>query len=290
MVFKKIGMVVALGMLAGLVALGPAATSVAAADTTNLVADGQYHALAAGEQTWYTFNYSGDESQIMIEMSAPNGGGFEVWTPEQYAQYQAGQAVEPVGRGSASDYYGGDLIWTGNFNTAGTYYVIVTAEGSQIDYALTISGAGVSLPAAAPAAQAETATAAAPATETATAAAAPVAAPAAKSGANSGDALTIDGQWANIAANQQVWYAVPYWGGNEQLTISMVTDPSNPATFAVYTADEVANGDDPVGRGSGNAAMGDAQVWVGGFADAGTVYVVVSGNGVGNTGYQLTIQ
>ncbi len=293
--FKKIGSVVALGLLAGLTAVGPMATAAAAAGaSTVLVADGQWHALPAGQQAWYTFDYSGDGSQILIRMAAANGAGFEVWTPEQFAQYQAGATVDPIGRGSASDIYGGDLIWSGNFNEAGTYHVIVTAGSGQADYALTISGSGVALPKveAQAAATKTTETKAAAAEKAATKSATTEKAAAApeKNGANSGEALTINGKWTNIGPNQQVWYAIPYGGGNAQMVLSMASDPNNPATFAVYTTDEVANGLDPVGRGSADAAMGNAQVWAGGFENAGTVYVVVSGNGVANTGYELTVQ
>jgi hypothetical protein len=320
-VFKKLGFVVALGLLAGMMAIGPVAAAGAPASSV-LVANGQWQKLPAGQQAWYTFDYSGDQSQILIRMAAPNGGGFEVWTPEQFASYQAGNTVDPVGRGSASDYFGGDLIWSGNFNSAGTYYVIVDAGSSEADYTLTITGSGVTLPAAAaqPAKsatakvatakdEAETAAAAkaeaakvASATAAATvkdeketasvakAEAAKAAPAAAKKGAGASDALTIDGKWANIAANQQVWYAIPYGGGNSQMIIRMAVDPNHPASFAVYTANEVANGADPVGIGSANADMGGDLVWAGGFQDATTVYVVVSGNSMADSGYALSMQ
>lgn len=305
--FKKIGSVVALGLVVGLMAIGPMATAAAAAPaaqgaSTALVADGQWHALPAGEQAWYTFNYSGDGSQILIRMASPNvggsnGGGFEVWTPDQYAKYQGGATVEPVGRGSANSYFGGDLIWTGNFNTAGAYYVIVTAGSSQADYTLTITGSGVTLPAA-PAAQTQAAapkaneveakTEAAETQATAPASTAPAAEQ--KKGASASDALAIDGKSANIAAGQEVWYAIPYGGGNSRMVIRMAVDSNHPASFAVYTATELANGADPVGIGSVDAGLGGDLVWAGGFPDAGTVYVVVTGNSTADTGYTLSVQ
>lgn len=294
--FKKLGVVVALGLMAGMTALGPMAAGVAAAAAntgTVLAADGQWHVLPAGEQAWYPFQYSGDGSQIEVRMATPNGGGFEVWTPQEYAQYQSGEAVTPIGRGSANELLGGDLYWTGNFNESGTYYVIATAGNTPMDYSLTIKGSGVILPQP----QAEAATE--PATTAAVAATAPnseqvaskAAAPAEqKSGTGPGSALTVDGKWANVAANQQVWYAIPYGGGDARVVIRMATDPNHPASFAVYTGAEVASDSDPVGIGSADAAMGGDLVWAGGFTDAGTIYVVVSGNGVGNTGYQLALQ
>jgi hypothetical protein len=74
------------------------------------------------------------------------------------------------------------------------------------------------------------------------------------------------------------------------VVVSMAVDPSTPASFAVYTDAEVAAGLDPVGRGSVDAAMGGNLVWSGSFKDATTLYVVVSGNGVSDTGYNLMIQ
>jgi hypothetical protein len=295
-VFKKFGVVVALGLMAGMTALGPMATGVAAAAAstgTVLAADGQWHALPAAQQAWYPFQYSGDGSQIEVRMATPNGGGFAVWTPQEYAQYQNGEAVTPIGRGSANELLGGDLYWTGNFNEAGTYYVIATAGNAPMDYSLTVKGSGVTLPQpqAEPATKpVTTAAAATTAPKTEQAAAQPVATAEQKSGTGPGSALSIDCKWANIGADQQLWYAIPYGGGDARVVIRMATDSNHPASFAVYTGAEVTSDSDPVGIGSADAAMGGDLVWAGGFTDAGTIYVVVSGNGVGNTGYQLALQ
>jgi hypothetical protein len=120
---------------------------------------GNWMPVAAGQQEWFAFHYAGDNSQILARMSVDpaDSAGFEIWTPAQFQQYQQGNAVTPVGRGSVNNNFGGDLTWSGNFDTPGTYYVVVTQTGPNAgNFSLNVSGDGVTfLPAqAAPAARA----------------------------------------------------------------------------------------------------------------------------------------
>jgi hypothetical protein len=112
--------------------------------------------LAPGESVWYAFQYRGDGSQIWVQLDVePTGGAaFHVWTPEQIRRWGLGEEVHPIGRGSADPSAGGGLLWTGVFNDAGTYYVVVEHTESQPGtsyYLLDVSGDGVSLSAPAPA-------------------------------------------------------------------------------------------------------------------------------------------
>ena len=93
---------------------------------------GTWLPLTVGQETWYAFQYPGDGSQVAIQMSVdPTGSaGFKVFTPAQEQQWAQGSTVDPVGRGSVNDARGGDLFWTGNFSTPGTYYVVVDQNGS----------------------------------------------------------------------------------------------------------------------------------------------------------------
>ena len=88
--------------------------------------------LTVGQETWYAFQYPGDGSQVTLQMSVDptSSAGFKVLTPAQLQQWAQGATVNPVGRGSANTNLGGDLSWSGNFDTAGTYYVVVNQNGS----------------------------------------------------------------------------------------------------------------------------------------------------------------
>jgi hypothetical protein len=125
-----------------------------------LTPTGDWDPLSAGESQWYAFQYAGDGSQIEVRFEVvPEGSStFVVWTPEQIWHWGLGEYVEPVGRGSEDPRVKGTLVWSGNFPTSGTYYVVVehadTHAGAS-HYLLDVSGNGVSLskptPASAPA-------------------------------------------------------------------------------------------------------------------------------------------
>jgi len=256
-----------------------------------LAASGQWLPLAVGQQVWYAFQYAGDGSQILARMSVvPTGiAGFEIWTPAEYQQYLQGNTVTPVGRGSANVDFGGDLIWSGNFDTAGTYYVIVTETGPNPgNFSLSVTGDGVSyLPA-------QTATAA-PASSTAPAASAtPAAAPTASAmtGTGPNNALPIAGQWTPLAVGQQVWYSFQYPGDGSQVTLAMSVDPAGAAGFEVWTPAEFqqylqGNTVTPVGRGSVDNAISGDLVWSGNFDVSGTFYVIVSQTGPNPANFML---
>ena len=112
--------------------------------------------LPAGESHWYAFNYAGDGSQISAQLQVEPAGsaGFVLWTPDQIYHWGLGEYVEPVGRSSAAPSSGGHQSWSGNFRSAGTYYIVVEHTGKQpvvSYYLLTVDGDGVTLPPFAPA-------------------------------------------------------------------------------------------------------------------------------------------
>ena len=217
-----------------------------------------------------------------------------IWTPDQLQQWARGLAVTPVGRGSTNGFYGSDLVWTGSFNTPGTYYAIASQTGANpAAYALQISGDAVSFiqpatPANAEAA-AETAAPAAVTTPAEETAAVEV-----KSGSRPNDALAPTNQWAPLAAGQQIWYAIPYSGDGAPIQVRFSADPSNAATFTVWTPDQIARSAEdadiqPVGRGSANDALGGDQAWAGSFNTPGTYYVVVSSSAAAPASYLLQV-
>lgn len=105
-----------------------------------LTASGKWETVPAGKTVWYAIPYAGDGSQLTVRMAvdASNPASFAVWTPGQVASGGPNGDVDPVGRGSADTSLGGDLIWSGAFDTAGTYYVTVTGGATPAGYQLTV--------------------------------------------------------------------------------------------------------------------------------------------------------
>jgi TolB protein len=111
--------------------------------------------LDAGETQWYAFYYAGNGSQIQVRLQVEpqDSLGFTVWTPGEIEHWRLGLAVNPIGRGAYDPYIEGTCVWSGNFATAGTYYVVVepadNLSGSNQTttsyYLLDVSGDGVSL-------------------------------------------------------------------------------------------------------------------------------------------------
>jgi TolB protein len=116
---------------------------------------GDWEQLASGESQWYAFQYAGDGSQVQVTLEAvpPGSASFVVWTPELIERWGAGYYVEPIGRGSVDPNIAGRLTWSGDFHSAGTYYVVVEPADSLSGrnqagssyYLLDVIGIGVSL-------------------------------------------------------------------------------------------------------------------------------------------------
>jgi hypothetical protein len=216
---------------------------------------------------------------------------FSVWTLADLALWAATGEERPVGRGSVNNTLGGDLFWTGHFNQAGTYYLVVESTSNVPAYYMPqISGAAVYV---APATVAE-ATTVAPAASTVPLAKAVAATQPAKSGTGPADALTPSANWTPLAAGQWTWYAFQYAGDGSQVRVRLAVDPASPATFSVWTPANVARWVQdgtivPIGRGSANRFFGDDLIWTGHFNTPGTYYVVVENANATPSNYLLTI-
>jgi len=162
-VFLVAVVLVSLGIVAPGATLAATSGAAATGPDTALMPDGNWHQLGNGESQWYGFEYAGDSSQVQVRLEAvPDGSaGFYVLTPEQIKNWAAGRRVEPVGRGSDDPFITGVMTWSGNFKTAGSYYVVVEHAGNSAgdcSYALTVSGSGVTFSTRVPTATTQTAT------------------------------------------------------------------------------------------------------------------------------------
>jgi hypothetical protein len=102
--------------------------------------------LTIGQRIWYAFRYAGDNSPIVIEMSVnpPTAASFALWTPLNVKLWSEGGKENPVGHGTPNEGAGGALVWVGNFNEAGIYYVVVDQTGPYTgSFTLTASGTAV---------------------------------------------------------------------------------------------------------------------------------------------------
>ena len=292
---KKFAVLIAAAILVSTLGFtGSAVAMAAGAGPDNATAPAaNWTPLAADQWAWYTFEYAGDGSQITVQMGvdANSPAAFSVWTPADVAQWTQDGTVRPVGRGSTDNALGGDLVWTGNFNTSGAYYVVVAnANATPSSYLLKISGNGVWLPL--PTAQQPSATAPAATAAPAAAAAAPTAAKPA--GTGPGDAMAPSAAWTSLAAGHQTWYAFQYAGDGAQIIVRMGVDPSNPTIFSIWTPANVTQWTqdgivNPIGRGSANAAFGGDLIWTGNFNMSGAYYVVVENASAAPSSYLLKI-
>ena len=126
-----------------------------------LQATGEWAQLGAEESQWYGFYYAGDGSQIQVRLQVEpqDSLGFTVWTPKEIERWRLGLATNPIGRGADDPYAEGVLVWSGNFATAGTYYVVVEPADNLSGngyagtsyYQLEVSGDGIALSEPAPA-------------------------------------------------------------------------------------------------------------------------------------------
>jgi hypothetical protein len=148
---RKLSTVVAfaLATVILLAGIGPiaAAESLGSGPDAALAPGNGWTPLAVGQQIWYDFNYTGDGSQVLVDLavSPNNAARFAVWTPATLATRAAGNVPKPVGVGSSDSYVNGDLVWTGAFNEPGTYYIVVDQTGPVAGgVLLTVIGSGVS--------------------------------------------------------------------------------------------------------------------------------------------------
>jgi hypothetical protein len=308
------------GLGLGVLFLGPYMNGQTAGGTPGLgpgdalaVPDG-WQTLAPGGQTWYAFDYGGDKSQVLVQMSVVPAGAasFAIWSPTDVVRWARGGPANPSGRGAANANYGGDLVWAGSSGEPGTWYVVVEAPGpAQAAFNLKVSGSGVSRHAAGTPTPVPTAAGlSVPAIATpvpagvgaATAEAdryglaylhpwTPTPVPPAQYPA---DALPLPNGPQTLGVGQHVWYAFVYAGDRSSILMQMHADPPGSATFTVWSPDVLQRWWEgyfytPTGRGTPNDAYHGDLIWLGGNIVKGKWYVVVEQKGSSPSAYTLTV-
>ncbi|RIK27913.1 MAG: hypothetical protein DCC52_08935 [Chloroflexi bacterium] len=86
---------------------------------------GETQTIAAHSAQWYKFDVGGGKNAVTatVDADASDGLRLAIYTPEQIANWQNGDALTAIGMGSAHAEHA--LAWFGEFNQAGTYYAVV---------------------------------------------------------------------------------------------------------------------------------------------------------------------
>lgn len=235
--------------------------------------------IVVGEQHWFAFEYDGKRDPIEIKMYAKptEGGMFRVLTPTQAQTWRKDGKIESVGAGSSNSAVKSELYWTGEFNRAGTYYVVV--EHSKLVPGttwckLTITGKGVTLPGSPAVYEPE------------------VAKPLPVQGGGP-DLAYGPGNWQELYEGASNWFAFTYdkHANDPMIQIKMYLKHTEGVSFKVLTEEQAAHWRKTgemkwIGAGSKNDSLSTDLFWTGKFTTSGTYYVVVEhSKTIGDTAY-----
>lgn len=230
---------------------------------------GDWAPVSMGEQHWFVFQYDGKENPIKVELFAKpdNGVEFKVLTEAQVDQWRQTGEIHWIGAGAKNEAVKSDLFWTGEFNMAGKYYVLVehSHQISQIAWCmLRIIGKGVTLLGG------EAATTPATVAEI-------------KPVAGSGpDMAFTPGVWQEMTDGQSNWFAFNYdkHATDPTIEVKLYSKHMEGMGFRILTPEGVElwrhTGEIKcVGCGSPNTHDSSDLSWKGSFTTSGTYYVVV---------------
>ncbi|MBI4671124.1 MAG: hypothetical protein HY741_05590 [Chloroflexi bacterium] len=105
---------------------------------------GQPHTVAPHSAQWYKFEVGGKKQSATAILDANSADGLRLalYTPEQIAAWQRGDALKAVGLGSPQPEHA--LGWFGEFNQAGTYFAVVYNDSdAPIPVTLHVQGDGI---------------------------------------------------------------------------------------------------------------------------------------------------
>lgn len=230
---------------------------------------GDWAPVSAGERHWFVFQYDGKENPIRVEMFAKpaNGAQFKVLTEAQADVWRRTGEIEWVGAGAKNSAEKSEMFWTGQFNKAGKYYVLVE-HSRQISTPawcmLRISGKGVSFLGGEPATV-------------------PVTPTEIKPVMGSGPDMAFKpGMWQEMVDGQRNWFAFNYdkHATDPTIEVKLYSKHMEGLGFRILTPEGVEiwrkTGEIKcVGCGSPNDSDPSDLSWKGSFTTSGTYYVVV---------------
>lgn len=91
-------------------------------------ADGAAQTVAPRSSLWFRFDYGGGKKEVDVTLDTNSAGlRLAVYTPQAVSAWQNGDSLKAVGSGSPVQNH--TLGWSGQFPSAGSYYVVVTNDG-----------------------------------------------------------------------------------------------------------------------------------------------------------------
>lgn len=252
--------------------------------------------IAPNSALWYRFDYSGDKSQIVINLQSDQilGLNFKVYTPEEVQNIGSqdvaiGQGT--VQQGSCQTISNPNqscvnlpgLFWAGRFNAGGTYLVLVTNSSQDFrSFSLTITGSGVG------GGQQSMNTQTMQQTSNGQGIPVTGAAPSSPNMGSSKDmALPINNVSTVIPANSSVWYKFDYAGDQQQVILNLLTNNIAGMDFKVIDTNGNTIGRGTVQNFNGSALAG--LLWSGNFNVGGTYFVQVINNNDSDVMAQLVM-
>lgn len=256
-------------MMTGMAMAAPQTSTATGMGPDEAMSPGDWAPVSAGERHWFAFQYDGKGKTIRVEMFAKpaNGAQFKVLTEAQADLWRRTGEIEWVGAGSKNNAEKSDMFWTGEFNKAGKYYVLVE-HSRQIDKAawcmLRISGKGVSFLGG----------------ESGTA---PVVPSELKPLKGSGPDLAFEpGKWQEISDGTTQWFAFTYdkHANDPAIEVKLYSKHLEGVSFRIVTPEQAEvwrrTGElKSVGVGSDNKSDSSDLSWKGLFTTSGTYYIVV---------------
>jgi len=230
-------------------------------------ADSGVHTVVADSTTWYRFEYAGNHSQITITLVGANDKGlaFQVYPPSFLDEWWKNDGV---GAGSPKD---NDLLWTGNANEAGTWYIkVVNTNLAPTSIQLLVSGSNVSFSTTLPAI-----TVLSPTTPS-------------LSNVDPNNAFLADATPRVIPAKTTLWYRFYYAGDHSQVLITMPNGADNHLRFHVHTPTQMTSWWNATPVGQSNPSNGD-MVWNGNSNEGGWWYIEVMNDNPTAMGFVLQV-
>ena len=267
----------ALAILAiALMSLGAMTVSAAGPINTGNPMEAQYipsqtQTIQGNSELWYRYEYDGNRSQVTLRIpSAPDGLTVQVHNP---ASMESWWSSDPIG---VLSWEGNDMVWSGNSNESGTYYVQIDNENAfAVNFSLVLTGDHVRTAPLPPA----------PAENLPGEVVAPT-----NANIDPYHAIVVDNSAHMLPGSASLWYRFDYFGGNDRdlITITMINGKNSGMGFKVWTPDDIAKWWENEAIGQGTPKENDL-LWAGSFNTSDTYYVQVFNNNSYPLEFTLTI-
>jgi len=222
---------------------------------------------------WYRFEYTGDHSQINIELpnairsGVDQGLAFEVYAPSQMNEWWRNDGV------GAGSHRGDDLVWSGNSHEAGTWWIkVMNTKPTGMPFELVVSGEKVSF---------------APASEPVTAVTLPSAA-ALIENAVPDKAMFVRADEQIIPGNTTAWYRFPYDGGHDQIMLKVPNGADEHLQVYILTPEQVKEWWSATPVGAATPKDGDL-LWSGNAEESGIWYIKVVNDNLNPVNLQMLL-